>query len=259
MVVMTSLMRPSTTKGSSASSRVSTCTVDAPRVSANARPLRSVRGVHTPSAARPRQLSRRAVLPRDGVHATVRSRQRRAPYLSVPSFRELKPTLPQAILIGYMGIHPHPGHDAVPRARSGMPGPDDPHWYRDAILYELHVKAFFDSNDDGIGDFRGLVEKLDYLQDLGVTALWLLPTYPSPLRDDGYDIADYMSIQPSYGSLDDFEALVEAAHNRGLRVITELVMNHTSDQHPWFQASRSDPASPYRDYYVWSDNDEQFK
>jgi maltose alpha-D-glucosyltransferase/alpha-amylase len=158
-----------------------------------------------------------------------------------------------------MGIHTPPGPDAVSRIRSGMPGPDDPHWYRDAIVYELHVKAFFDGNDDGIGDFPGLVEKLDYLQDLGVTALWLLPTYPSPLRDDGYDIADYMNIQPSYGKLEDFEAFVEAAHSRGLRVITELVMNHTSDQHPWFQASRSDPNSPYRDYYVWSDSDEGYK
>src|ERR1700716_1825478 len=149
--------------------------------------------------------------------------------------------------------------EAAPRARSGIPGPDDPLWYKDAILYELHVKAFVESNDDGIGDFRGLIEKLDYLQDLGVTALWLLPTYPSPLRDDGYDIADYMSVLPAYGNLDDFEAFVEAAHNRGLRVITELVMNHTSDQHPWFQAARSDAASSFRDHYVWSDTDQQFK
>jgi maltose alpha-D-glucosyltransferase/alpha-amylase len=150
-------------------------------------------------------------------------------------------------------------HDvSLPRARSGIPGPDDPLWFKDAILYELHVKAFFDSNDDGIGDFRGLIEKLDYLQDLGVTALWLLPTYPSPQRDDGYDIADYLSINPAYGSLEDFEAFVEAAHSRGLRVLTELVMNHTSDQNPWFQAARSDPASPYRDYYVWSDTDQRY-
>jgi maltose alpha-D-glucosyltransferase / alpha-amylase len=149
--------------------------------------------------------------------------------------------------------------DAVPRARSGIPGPDDPLWYKDAILYELHVKAFFDSNDDGIGDFRGLIEKLDYLQDLGVTALWLLPTYPSPLRDDGYDISDYMNVQPAYGSVEDFEAFVEAAHSRGLRVITELVMNHTSDQHPWFRAARSDPDSSFRDYYVWSDTDRRYR
>jgi maltose alpha-D-glucosyltransferase / alpha-amylase len=149
--------------------------------------------------------------------------------------------------------------DAAPRARSGLPGADDPLWYKDAILYELHVKAFFDSNDDGIGDFRGLIEKLDYVQDLGVTALWLLPTYPSPQRDDGYDISDYLNIQPAYGSLEDFEAFVEAAHSRGLRVITELVMNHTSDQHPWFQAARADPSSPFRDFYVWSDTDQRYR
>ncbi len=146
----------------------------------------------------------------------------------------------------------------VPRATSGMPGPDDPLWYKDAIVYELHVKAFYDSDGDGIGDFRGLVEKLDYIQDLGVTAIWLLPIYPSPLKDDGYDISDYLAIQPTYGTLQDFEEFVEAAHRRGLRVITELVMNHTSDQHPWFQAARADPASPYRDYYVWSDTDQRY-
>ncbi|HLZ26650.1 MAG TPA: maltose alpha-D-glucosyltransferase [Chloroflexota bacterium] len=159
-----------------------------------------------------------------------------------------------------MAIHA-PGRDAGPvsRAHSGIPGPDDPLWYKDAILYELHVKAFFDSNDDGIGDFRGLIEKLDYLQDLGVTALWLLPTYPSPQRDDGYDIADYLNIQPAYGNLQDFEAFVEAAHSRGLRVITELVMNHTSDQHPWFQSARTGPESPFHQHYVWSDTDQKYK
>jgi maltose alpha-D-glucosyltransferase / alpha-amylase len=155
-----------------------------------------------------------------------------------------------------MGLSAAP--NAAPRTRSGTPGPDDPTWYKDAIIYEAHVKAFYDGNGDGIGDFRGLIDKLDYLQDLGVTAIWLLPTFPSPLRDDGYDISDYYNIQPSYGSLDDFEAFVEAAHNRGLRVITELVINHTSDQHPWFQAARSDPTSPYHDYYVWSDTDERY-
>jgi maltose alpha-D-glucosyltransferase / alpha-amylase len=131
-------------------------------------------------------------------------------------------------------------------------------WFKDAILYELHVKAFYDSNGDGIGDFRGLIDKLDYIQELGVTCLWLLPTYPSPQRDDGYDISDYFNIQAHYGSLDDFEAFVEAAHSHGLKVITELVMNHTSDQHPWFQAARRDPTSPYRDYYVWSDTDQRY-
>jgi maltose alpha-D-glucosyltransferase/alpha-amylase len=135
----------------------------------------------------------------------------------------------------------------------------DPLWYKDAIIYQLHVKAFFDSTDDGIGDFRGLTHKLDYLQDLGVTALWLLPFYPSPLKDDGYDIADYRSVNPAYGSLGDFRAFVRAAHHRGLRVITELVVNHTSDQHPWFQrARRAKPGSHWRNYYVWSDTDQKF-
>ncbi|HEY2596843.1 MAG TPA: maltose alpha-D-glucosyltransferase, partial [Chloroflexota bacterium] len=144
------------------------------------------------------------------------------------------------------------------RARSGFLGPDDPLWFKDAIFYELHVKAFFDANEDGIGDFRGLIEKLDYIQELGVTAVWLLPTFPSPQRDDGYDISDYTSVLPAYGSLDDFGDFVEAAHNLGLRVITELVLNHTSDQHPWFQAARRDPNSRYRDYYVWSDTDQRY-
>ncbi len=130
---------------------------------------------------------------------------------------------------------------------------DDPYWYRDAIIYQLHVRAFRDSDGDGIGDFAGLSEKLDYLQDLGVTALWLLPFYPSPLKDDGYDIADYTDVNPSYGTLQDFRVFLREAHRRGLRVITELVINHTSDQHPWFQRSRrARPGSRARDFYVWS-------
>jgi maltose alpha-D-glucosyltransferase/alpha-amylase len=136
----------------------------------------------------------------------------------------------------------------------------DPHWYKDAILYELHVRAFYDSDEDGIGDFRGLAEKLDYLQDLGVTSIWLLPFYPSPLKDDGYDIADYTGVHPDYGTLADFRHVVQAAHHRGLRVVTELVINHTSDQHPWFQrARRSPPGSAERDFYVWSDTPERYK
>lgn len=135
----------------------------------------------------------------------------------------------------------------------------DPLWYKDAVIYQLHVKAFFDSNNNGYGDFAGLIAKLDYLQSLGVTALWLLPFYPSPLRDDGYDIADYHDIHPDYGTLDDFTAFVAEAHARGMRVITELVINHTSDQHPWFQAARQAlPGSPEREFYVWSDSDEKF-
>jgi maltose alpha-D-glucosyltransferase/alpha-amylase len=133
-------------------------------------------------------------------------------------------------------------------------------WYRDAVIYEAHVKGFADSDDDGIGDLRGLTSKLDYLQDLGVTALWLLPFYPSPLRDDGYDIASYRDIHPSYGTLRDFKTLLREAHERGLYVITELVMNHTSDQHPWFQrARRSPPGSSERDFYVWSDTPERYR
>ena len=112
-------------------------------------------------------------------------------------------------------------------------------WYKDAVIYQLHVKAFFDADNDGIGDFAGLSRKLDYLQELGVTALWLLPFYPSPLRDDGYDIADYRNVNPSYGNMRDFRQFVRECHDRGMRVITELVINHTSDQHPWFQRART--------------------
>jgi maltose alpha-D-glucosyltransferase / alpha-amylase len=136
----------------------------------------------------------------------------------------------------------------------------NPTWYKDAIIYELHVRAFKDSNDDGIGDFRGLVEQLDYVQDLGATAIWLLPFYPSPLKDDGYDIADYTSIHPSYGTMRDFRRFVREAHARGLRVITELVCNHTSDEHPWFQRARmAKPGSVYRDFYVWSDTPQKYE
>jgi maltose alpha-D-glucosyltransferase/alpha-amylase len=131
-------------------------------------------------------------------------------------------------------------------------------WYKDAIFYELHVKAFQDGNDDGIGDFRGLLDRLDYIQDLGVTCLWLLPFYPSPLRDDGYDIADFHAVSPLYGTMGDFQQFLDAAHRRGLKVITDLVVNHTSDQHPWFQEARRDPTSPKRDYYVWSDTDRRY-
>ena len=127
----------------------------------------------------------------------------------------------------------------------------NPLWYKDAIIYELHVRAFYDSNGDGIGDFQGLIQKLPYLRDLGVTALWLLPFYPSPLRDDGYDIADYRTVHPDYGTLHDFKVFVQKAHAYGLKVITELVVNHTSDQHPWFQAARrAKPGSRKRNYYV---------
>ncbi|HLH73542.1 MAG TPA: maltose alpha-D-glucosyltransferase, partial [Chloroflexota bacterium] len=136
----------------------------------------------------------------------------------------------------------------------------NPLWYKDAIIYEAHVRAFFDSDGDGIGDFRGLTEKLDYLQDLGITALWLLPFYPSPLKDDGYDIADYVNVHPSYGNLRDFKIFLREAHRRGLRVITEFVVNHTSAQHPWFQRARNAPAdSVARNFYVWSDTAEKYQ
>ncbi|HYD85051.1 MAG TPA: alpha-amylase family glycosyl hydrolase [Opitutus sp.] len=136
----------------------------------------------------------------------------------------------------------------------------EPLWYRNAVIYQAHVRSFYDSDGNGIGDFRGVTQKLDYLQDLGISALWLLPFYPSPLRDDGYDIADYYAINPIYGTLDDFKEFLEEAHRRSLRVITELVINHTSDQHPWFQrARRAKPGSVERDYYVWSDTTEKYQ
>lgn len=132
-------------------------------------------------------------------------------------------------------------------------------WYKNAVFYELYVRAFKDSNEDGNGDLKGAAQKLDYLQDLGVTCLWLLPIYPSPLRDDGYDISDYYSVISDYGTWEDLQELLDAAHARGIKVIMDLVLNHTSDQHPWFQAARSDPKSPYHDYYVWSDTTDRYK
>ncbi len=146
------------------------------------------------------------------------------------------------------------------RSRVFRPLAGDAQWYKDAIIFEVPVRAFADSNGDGVGDFRGLIERLDYLQDLGVTALWLLPFYPSPGRDDGYDIADYTAINPRHGTLADFKLFLREAHRRGLRVITELVVNHTSDQHPWFQrARRLPPGDPLRDFYVWSDTADRFR
>ncbi|HEX3742188.1 MAG TPA: maltose alpha-D-glucosyltransferase [Terriglobales bacterium] len=132
-------------------------------------------------------------------------------------------------------------------------------WYKDAVVYQVHVRAFYDSSGDGNGDFRGLAQKLDYLQELGINTIWLMPFFPSPLRDDGYDIADYRTVNPTYGTLDDFKAFLEAAHQRSIRVIIEMVLNHTSDQHPWFQESRSSRDNPRRDWYVWSDTDTKYK
>jgi len=133
-------------------------------------------------------------------------------------------------------------------------------WYKDAIIYELHLKAFHDANGDGIGDIVGLTERLDYIQELGVTVIWLLPFFPSPLRDDGYDVSDYRDVHRSYGTLTEFRHLVREVHKRGMRLIIELVVNHTSDQHPWFQRARkAKPGSVARNYYVWSDTDEKYK
>lgn len=134
-----------------------------------------------------------------------------------------------------------------------------PLWYKDAIFYEVYVRGFQDSTHDGNGDLRGLIERLDYLHELGVDCLWLMPIYPSPLKDDGYDIADFCSIDPAIGTVEDFQALTTAAHARGIRVIADLVINHTSDQHPWFQEARRDACSPKRGYYVWSDTDQKYK
>lgn len=134
---------------------------------------------------------------------------------------------------------------------------EDP-WYKDAVFYEVYVRGFFDSDGDGNGDLRGLKEKLDYLSDLGVTCLWLMPILASPLKDDGYDVADFRNIHPALGNVQDLEALTRAAHDRGIRIITDLVLNHTSDQHPWFQEARRNPDSPRRDYYVWSDNNQKY-
>ncbi len=135
---------------------------------------------------------------------------------------------------------------------------NDHPWYKNAVFYEISVRAFKDSNDDGHGDLRGLTEKLDYLQTLGVDCIWIMPIYTSPLRDDGYDIADYYSIAEAFGSVEDFKALLDAVHAHGMRLIMDLVLNHTSDEHPWFKMSRADKSSPYRDYYVWSDTDQKY-
>jgi len=152
-----------------------------------------------------------------------------------------------------------PASTPLPAGQAAAPA-EDPLWYKDAVIYQLHVKAFFDSNADGLGDFRGLTEKLDYVRDLGVNTLWLLPFYPSPQKDDGYDVADYREVHPHYGNAEDFRRFVEEAHKRNLRVITELIVNHTSDAHPWFQAARRAPkGSPERDFYVWSDEETKYK
>jgi maltose alpha-D-glucosyltransferase/alpha-amylase len=147
----------------------------------------------------------------------------------------------------------------IVQEESPLPINQDVLWYKDAIIYQVHVRTFYDSNGDGIGDFQGLENKLGYLQQLGINAIWLMPFFPSPLRDDGYDIADYTAVHSSYGTLDDFRKLLDSAHSRGIRIIIEMVLNHTSDQHPWFQESRSSRDNPRRDWYVWSDTDNRYK
>ncbi len=132
-------------------------------------------------------------------------------------------------------------------------------WYKNAVIYQVHVRGFYDSNGDGIGDFEGMAQKLDYLRELGIDAIWLMPFFPSPLRDDGYDISDYTSVNPSYGTLEDFKKFLAAAHERQIKVIVEMVLNHTSDQHPWFQESRSSQDNARRDWYVWSDTDTRYR
>src|SRR5690349_15455402 len=136
--------------------------------------------------------------------------------------------------------------------------PRDPLWFKRAVFYEVLVRGFADSNGDGTGDLLGLASKLDYLQWLGVDCIWLPPFYPSPLRDGGYDVSDYSGVLPEFGTVEDFKCFLDEAHARGIRVIIDFVMNHTSDQHPWFQASRSDPDGPYGDFYIWSDTDDKF-
>jgi maltose alpha-D-glucosyltransferase/alpha-amylase len=154
------------------------------------------------------------------------------------------------------GVVEHPTADDFGHARIL---PTDPNWYQRAVFYEVLVRAFYDHNADGSGDLQGLIQRLDYLEWLGIDCLWLPPFYDSPLRDGGYDIRDFYRVLPDFGTVDDFVALLDAAHQRGIRVVTDLVMNHTSDQHPWFQASRRDPDGPYGDYYVWSDTDQRYR
>jgi maltose alpha-D-glucosyltransferase / alpha-amylase len=167
------------------------------------------------------------------------------------------PQFPRVVVLP-LRMAPPSKHTASATKKPGSA--NDPLWFKDAIIYELPVKAFYDGNNDGVGDFAGLLQKLDYLQDLGVTCLWLLPFFPSPLRDDGYDISDYRNIHPQYGTMEEFQTFLAAAHGRGMQVMIELVVNHTSDQHPWFQAARNAPAgSNQRNYYVWSDTDQKYR
>jgi maltose alpha-D-glucosyltransferase / alpha-amylase len=164
---------------------------------------------------------------------------------------------PTTQAIAVTALPPHRQPEVPDRPEAGGLS-DDPHWYRTAVFYEVMIRSFSDASGAGSGDLRGLTARLDYLQWLGIDCLWLPPFFPSPLRDGGYDVADFTAVAAQYGSIDDFTALVQAAHDRGIRVVVDLVMNHTSDQHPWFQASRSDPDGPYGDFYVWSDDNTRY-
>jgi maltose alpha-D-glucosyltransferase / alpha-amylase len=174
----------------------------------------------------------------------------------------------RSILEGHGGASAGQPYGEIPAESASLSGepiesfddrtPGDPHWYKHAVFYEVLIRGFFDSSNDGTGDLRGLTQKLDYLEWLGIDCIWLLPIYASPLRDGGYDISDYTKILPEFGDLGDFVELIDEAHRRGIRVIADLVMNHTSDQHPWFQASRNDPEGPFGDFYMWSDTDEKY-
>jgi maltose alpha-D-glucosyltransferase/alpha-amylase len=155
-------------------------------------------------------------------------------------------------------INPFASPSGEPVPDFALDQPRDPEWYRRAVFYEVVIRGFQDATGDGIGDIQGLTSRLDYIHWLGIDCIWLLPIYDSPLRDGGYDISDYMKVLPEYGNIGDFVELVEEAHKRGIRIIADLVMNHTSDQHPWFQASRSDPDGPFGDFYVWSDDPEKY-
>src|SRR6266571_4502018 len=175
-----------------------------------------------------------------------------------------RPSLSRRFRLCLEGGHVSPSHgrNLVPAVSEGAMSEQwferDPLWFKRAVFYEIHIRGFFDGNDDGSGDFRGLIDKLDYLEWLGVDCLWLLPMYDSPLRDGGYDISNFFAIHPDYGSVDDFREFVEQAHQRGMRVIADLVMNHTSADHPWFVESRADPAGPKGDWYVWSETEEGY-
>src|SRR5579859_3673719 len=213
-------------------------------------------GVSLPSATRPSGSRRSSQRTRSGWHVRIQERPQVAtPQEPVPQGATVTPGAPPSPSpFRASGAAPN---EPVPNSFS-FDKPRDPQWFKHAVFYEVLVRGFHDSNGDGTGDLPGLIGRLDYLEWLGVDCIWLLPIYASPLRDGGYDIADYLTVLPEYGTIGDFVELVEAAHARGIRIIADLVMNHTSDAHPWFQSSRADPTGPHGDWYVWSDTDERY-